>query len=194
MVLQLSGESPSLVRTQLYRWMKSGKVLALRRQMYTLADIYRQTPVQTYLLANVLYQPSYLSCEWALGYFGLIPEKVTVHTSVTPRVPRHFNNAFGAFHYAHVKAEYFFGFATYAVDRREVRMAEPEKALLDLWHLQPGEWSLERMQDMRFQQFELVRIERLRAYAAKFKSPRLLRAARNWELVAQAEAGQEEKV
>jgi hypothetical protein len=76
MILQVSGENKSKVRTQLYRWIKSGKIAALRREMYTLADTYRKATLYPTVIANELYKPSYLSGLWALSYYGLIPEKV----------------------------------------------------------------------------------------------------------------------
>jgi predicted transcriptional regulator of viral defense system len=189
-VRRLSGQAPNQVRTQVHRWLKTGKLLALRRQMYTLADAYRRVPISTARLANDLYLPSYLSGLWALGFYGLIPEKVVVHTSVTPRVPRRFDNAFGAFQYFHVKQEYFFGFSSVVLDKQNVRLAEPEKALLDLWYLTAGEWSLEKMHGMRFQQFDLVNMKKLKVYAEKFHSPRLRRAVQNWRALAAAEGGE----
>lgn len=183
-VRRLSGQAPNQVRTQVHRWLKTGKLLALRRQMYTLADAYRKAPISTACLANDLYQPSYLSGLWALGFYGLIPEKVVVYTSVTPRAPRRFDNVFGAFQYFHVKQAYFFGFSSVVLDKQNVRLAEPEKALLDLWYLTDGEWSLEKLRGMRFQQFALVDVRKLAAYAEKFGSPRLQRAVKNWQVLA----------
>jgi len=66
-------------------------------------------------------------------------------------------------------------------------MAEPEKALLDLWHLEPGKWDRPRMAEMRFQDFGLVQPERLSAYAARFASPRLESAAEIWLALGRAE-------
>jgi predicted transcriptional regulator of viral defense system len=55
------------------------------------------------VLASQIYRPSYLSFHWALGYYGLIPERAVVYTSATTRVPRRFENALGRFRYIHVK-------------------------------------------------------------------------------------------
>ena len=76
------------IRVQLSRWIKQGKVIGLRRSMYTLPEAYRRAPLTPAALANQLYRPSYLSGLWALGFHDLIPERVIWLTSVTPRVPR----------------------------------------------------------------------------------------------------------
>lgn len=184
MAVQLSGEDRANLRTQLYRWVKQGKLLSLRRGMYAWPEPYRRVPLNPAELANALQRPSYLSGIWALGYYELIPEKVVTYTSVTSRTPRRFRNGGGVFEYRHIKPAFFFGYVTIELDGRRVLVAEPEKALLDLWHLSKGEWSVERMDEMRFQYFDAVRPKRLEEYARRFDSPRLLAAVRVWRAAA----------
>ncbi len=174
------------VRVQLSRWMKQGKVIGLRRGRYTLAEIYRQAPLTPAALANQLYRPSYLSGLWALGYHDLIPERVVWLTSVSSRVPRRFENPFGVFDYRNIKQDCFFGYRTVVHGGAEILVAEPEKALLDHWHLTEGEWTTERLEEMRYQRVELVGQDRLRDYAERFRSPRLDRASRRWLGIAMA--------
>jgi predicted transcriptional regulator of viral defense system len=182
--VQLSGENRAGVRTQLYRWTRQGKILMLRRGMYALADRYRKVPINPAELANHLYRPSYLSGVWALGFYGLIPEKVATYTSVTSRVPRRFQNELGSYEYRNVKQIAFFGYRDAGIQGNQVLLAEPEKALLDLWHLGRGNWSEARMTEMRFQNQDAVSPEKLAAYANRFDSPRLRRAAELWCKVA----------
>ncbi len=179
-VVQLSGERRSTLQTQLYRWIRADKLVPLRRGMYALARRYRRSSVNPAGLANHLYRPSYLSREWALGFHGLIPEKVVTHTSVTTRVPRLFQNDFGCFEYRHVKRGAFFGYRAVEIQGQKVLLAEPEKALLDSWHLATGPWTTERLKEMRFQGHEAVDPDKLRRYAVRYGSPRLQRAAALW--------------
>ncbi len=178
------------IRVQLSRWMAQGKVIGLRRGMYTLSQTYRRAPVTPAVLANALYRPSYLSGLWALGHYDLIPERVVRFTSVTSRVPRRFENPFGVFDYRNIKQDCFFGFASAGVGDQKFLVAEPEKALLDHWHLTEGEWTPERLDEMRYQHVAPVDAERLKLYARRFRSPRLDRAVRRWlQLAASAEEG-----
>ncbi|MGO8693366.1 MAG: hypothetical protein ACLQMF_06780 [Rectinemataceae bacterium] len=57
----LFGEREEAVRTALYRFRKSGKLLELRRGLYAFADAYRKAALNGPLLAGALYSPSYLS-------------------------------------------------------------------------------------------------------------------------------------
>lgn len=180
------------IRVQLSRWMAQGKVIGLRRGMYTLSETYRRAPLNPVVLANALYRPSCLSGLWALGHYDLIPERVVRFTSVTPRVPRRFENPYGVFDYRNIKQDCFFGFASVAAGDQKFMVAEPEKALLDHWHLTGGEWTLERLDEMRYQHVAQVEAERLARYAKRFRSPRLDRAVLRWlRLASDAEQGTE---
>jgi predicted transcriptional regulator of viral defense system len=178
------------IRVQLSRWMKDGKVIGFRRGIYTLPDTYRSTSVAPAGLANHLYHPSYLSSLWALNYYDMIPEAVVWLTSVTTRVPRRFKNSFGTFDYRNIKKMAFFGYTTVPYAGHEILVAEPEKALLDHWHLTLGEWTPERIEEMRYQHYQQVNESKLLAYTERFNSPRLNRAVERWlVLTAEEEKG-----
>ena len=179
-VAQLADEPHASVVNQLHRWSRAGKLVPLRRGLYTFADRYRRAPVSPAALANALYAPSYLSGLWALGFHGLIPDGVAAWTSVTTRTPRRFENRFGAFFYRSVRRSFFFGYRTVSIAGAEVVVATAEKALLDLFHLSRGEWDRPRMIEMRFQQQEVVDRHRLQAWARRMGKPRILRAVRIW--------------
>ena len=168
------------LRVQLSRWMKEGKIIGLRRGVYILSSTYRRTTLNMAVLANQLYSPSYLSGLWALGYYDMIPEQVAWLTSVTSRVPRHFENAVGMFDYRNVNPRFFFGYGMRKVGDQEALVADVEKALLDHWHLTPGEWTPPRLTEMRYQHGNKVSAERLREYGIRFDSPRLTRTIERW--------------
>ncbi len=180
LLVQAFAEPREVIRVQLSRWMRDGKIIGLRRGVYALSDMYRRVPIVPASLANQLYRPSYLSGLWALGYYDMIPEKVVWLTSATSRVPRRFENSFGIFDYRNIKQKAFFGYVTASHGDRSIVIAEPEKALLDHWHLTPGEWTAERLEEMRYQHCQQVSRKRLQAYADRFESPRLHRAVERW--------------
>jgi predicted transcriptional regulator of viral defense system len=188
-IVQLAGEGRGSILIQLSRWCKSGKLLSLRRGMYAFPEVGPAVKINPALLANRLYSPSYISGYWALGFYGLIPEKVVTYTCVTQRVTREFKNPFGSFKYQHVKETAFFGYRMYEISGDKILMAEPEKALLDLWHLARGKWDHERMTGMRFQNAEVVNTEKLLNYAKRCQSPRLVQAANLWASMTDKEEG-----
>ena len=187
-VIQLTGENRQNIKTQLYRWCKSGRLVPLRREMYAFAKPYAGNALNIAELANRLYSPSYLSTYWALGFYGLIPEKVVTYTSVTLRVTREFKNAFGVFKYSHIKNLRFFGYNSVEINKRKVMMASPEKSLLDLWYLEAGKWDMNRMQEMRFQNFDIVDNDKLCEYTSRFKSPKMSNALKVWMKLVKSES------
>jgi hypothetical protein len=180
LLVQAFSDRRPAVLLQLSRWTAQGKVIPLRRGIYTLADRARKTPLDPALLAQHLCRPSYLSGLWALGFRDMIPERVVLHTSVTPRLPARFDNACGGFEYRHLKQSSFFGYEQVPYGSGTILVAHPEKALLDHWHLSAGEWTSDRLAEMRYHNMKLVDQRRLRDYAARFKRPRLDRAVDRW--------------
>ena len=119
---------------QLSLWAREGTLLRLKKGLYTLSDEHRRRPLSSLELADPLYRPSYVSLEWALSRYGLIPEAVGTLTSVTPLKSATFRNGFGKFDYRHIAPELFFGFVRQAEPAAHF-LATPEKALLDFLHL-----------------------------------------------------------
>ena len=90
--------------------------------------------VAPYLLASSILSPSYLSFDWALSYYGLIPERVTSITSATFRNRKNktFVNYFGRYEYTDIPATAFPEGLTYFEDGEYmVKIATKEKAICD---------------------------------------------------------------
>lgn len=97
--------------------------------------MYETNPnVNAYLLANSIYGPSYLSFDFALSYYGLIPEKVTTYTSATceKKKKKEYSNQFGNYSYRDVPTlAYPIGIRIIEEDGYFFQIAIPEKALCD---------------------------------------------------------------
>lgn len=83
-------------------------------------------------IANRLYTPSYLSLEYALAHYRMIPETVYSVTSVTTRVTRTFTAEGRSYEYSRIKRAAFTGYKSEKTNAGGVVLiAEPEKALTD---------------------------------------------------------------
>lgn len=135
----LAGQKkPQVVRRQLDRWVKSGKIIRLRREVYLLNKPYRDSHPHPFLTANLLRRSSYVSLQSALSYYGMIPEHVPVVTSVTGGRPEEVHTLLGKFEFRHVLSRNFFGFGEKEVAVNQTAwIATPEKALADLLYLTP---------------------------------------------------------
>ncbi len=90
-------------------------------------------PFSESVLANLIYGPSYISRESALSHYGIIPERVSIITSISLKPTKSFKTPVGFFDYKHQSQErYAFGFTRMSIDdRRFYLLATPEKALVD---------------------------------------------------------------
>ena len=112
---------------------KNELLTPVKRGLYVAGNRLRIERPGTFLLANHLHGPSYVSLESALAYYGMIPERVYETTSVTTASTKTFSSAVGRFSYQHIPLPYYsFGITIAALSpRQSVQMASPEKALCD---------------------------------------------------------------
>jgi len=187
--LLLAGAVNALdVRKQLSRWVTAGRIYQLRRGVYALAPPYQKVKPHPFLIANRLVRGSYVSCQSALAHYTLIPEYVPVTTSVTSTRPARWDTPLGAFEFRHIRPGLLRGFRLLEVQSgQRAFVATPEKALLDLIHLQAGGDSLSFLRELRLQNLEVLDQGVLQRQAELADSPKLRRAA---ALVAELAAGE----
>ena len=89
-------------KSKLSRMAKSGEYFPITKGIY---ETNRHTPA--YLLAGSIYGPSYISFEYALSFYGMIPEAVYTVTSATFVKKKKFETAFGTFTYRDVLQRHF---------------------------------------------------------------------------------------
>lgn len=111
----------------LSRKVGEGRLVRLKRNLYCLTS---HVPNE-YLLANILYQPSYISLEFALAHYGLIPETVYTITSVTTKPTRQFTATNRTFAYHTIQQRAYTGYVPIRQDDHTVLIATKEKALAD---------------------------------------------------------------
>lgn len=177
--LLLAGDvDPADVRRQLSRWTKAGRIYQLRRGLYTLAPPFQKVKPHPFLVANRLVRGSYVSCQSALAYYSLIPEVVPVTTSVSTARPARWDTPLGSFEFRHIKADLLRGYRRIEVGPGQLAfVASPEKALLDLIHLQPGGDAPGYLGELRLQNLDRLDVDELARQADLADSPKLRRAA-----------------
>ncbi len=110
----------------------SGEVIRLKKGFYTFPEYLRRAPLNPCSVANMLYGPSYVSCDYALSYYGMIPEKVELVTSMTTGRPREFSTPVGRFAYfQHNAADYSIGMECIDSASGGYLIAGREKAIYD---------------------------------------------------------------
>ena len=117
-------------KAKLSRMVRKGDYTLITRGLYE-----TDKSVPAYLLAGSIYGPSYISFEYALSMYGLIPE--TVHTVTCAcfgkKKMKKYNTPFGLFTYRDVPPEAFpLSLELKNEGEYWYRIATPEKALCDL--------------------------------------------------------------
>jgi len=178
-VLKMFSGGRQELKNQLSRWKQSGKLLALRRGFYILNEKDRKLSPSRLFIASEMYKPSYVSLEYALSFYGIIPEKVATLTCITTKKTQVFENSFGTFSYRHVKPECFTGFTAKKDESGLTYLfAEPEKAVVDFIYLNQSKLKGDGIEVLRESyRFDLTaRLSRARLlmYAKLFNNERLL--------------------
>ena len=180
------------VRRQLDRWVKSGRLMQLRRGVYSIAPPYQAEAPHPFLAANHLRKPSYVSMQSALSYYGMIPESVPSTTSVTTGRPEELQTPLGRFVFRHIKKAAFFGYNQREISRgQSVFLASPEKALLDLLYFSPGSDSPEYLEELRFEPMDHFDWEALHRHAERLKNQKLERAVEILLRITSGKSGRE---
>ncbi len=123
-------------KDKLSRLVDEGVYIPIKRGLYE-----DNMNVSPHLLAGSIYSPSYISFEWALSFYGLISERVSIVTSATfdKKKKKIFETSFGTFSYKDVPTQVFhWGIKIINEGDYSYRIASAEKAICDkLYDISP---------------------------------------------------------
>lgn len=111
------------------RMVDCGEIVRLTRNLYE-----TDPSIPGHLVANAIYSPSYLSFDYALAFYDLIPERVYVYTSATydKKKTKMYKNKLGIFTYRDVpKHIYPYGIQLFKENDYYYAIATPQKAICD---------------------------------------------------------------
>lgn len=171
-IILLFGAKRRAVEAFLSYNLRKEKIIRLKNGVYAIKKSY----LSPFLIANHLYQPSYISFETALSYYHLIPETVYNFFSATTKPTRQFEANNSAFIYHKIKKEAFLGYVVEKIEGESVFIATPEKALADYCYfiyLKKKRWNDRiNLQEINF--------KKLKEYLKSFKKPNLIPYIKNY--------------
>lgn len=149
-------------KSKLSRMVKNGECFPVTKGLYE-----TDRNVSPYLLAGSIYGPSYISFEYALAFYGLIPETVYTVTCATfeKKKKKSYETVFGTFIYRDVPSAVFpLELALIREGEYYYRIAKPEKALCDkLYIVSPvanmSELARLLMDDLRIEESLLLELD-----------------------------------
>ena len=127
-------------RVALYRWVKAGHLIALKKGMYIHRRFYerhRQEAAFSPVVSAILLPQSYLSLEYVLQQHGILTEITYPVTAVTSKNTRTITNSLGTFVYRHVQLALYQGFQIAEAYGVPYAQASVAKALFDYLYLRP---------------------------------------------------------
>lgn len=109
---------------------EGGLFLRLKKGLYGLrTDLPSEEEI-----ANRLYRPSYISLEYALAYYNILPEMTYLVTSATTKPTRTFETTGKTFSFLKIKKEAYTGYILKKEEGKSYFIAEPEKAVVDYFY------------------------------------------------------------
>lgn len=145
-------------KARLTRMIKSGDVIQVRRGIFL--DGKEKNSYSLKSLAAVIYGPSYISFEYALAHYGLIPERVQAVTSAAynKNKNRRFSTPLGDFYYYYLPAAVFpYGVVLGSENEQSYLIATPEKALCDTLYKTRGIGSIKALRALLFEDWRMER-------------------------------------
>lgn len=140
-VKQLLGEksiSVGSVRTALYRWMKTGQIIQLKKGVYMTQYFYEMHKTDmdfSPAISSILIPQSYNSLEYILQRYGILTEITYPITSITLKHTRVINNKLGTFTYRNLNKNLYTGFEISQYMGIPFARATLSKALFDYFYL-----------------------------------------------------------
>ena len=133
MIYSLLEKSINNVNEKISNLVKNGELVRLKKGFYAFSKLYQTKPINLISVANTLYSPSYVSFDYALSYYGMIPERVSEVTSATSKNEKLFDTPIGRFSYKKISLQaYSLGIDWIYDDIEGGRfIATAEKALCD---------------------------------------------------------------
>jgi len=147
---------PGFHRQQLNDWCKRGYVQPIAGGYY----LFTGTEIDEtflFMLANRIYEPSYISRESALAYYHIIPESVLGVTSASSRKTKQFDSQWVRFLYYSIKPTLMFGYHVVTPGKLiQYKIATLEKAVLDYLYWNSNIQSVEEFEGLRWNREELL--------------------------------------
>lgn len=124
-------------------------------------------PADDFLIANFLYQPSYVSLESALSFYGIITGFSYQITSISLKKTRSLLVGGKEFYFSQIANPSFWGYEK----KEDFLIAEPEKALLDYIY-----FGLKGLRNLNFDEMETAKIDKqkLAIYTKRFHNIRVM--------------------
>jgi predicted transcriptional regulator of viral defense system len=124
---------------------KNGWLIRIKRGLYAISDLSTRgfLTLSPYVVANLLVPDSYVSFESALQQYGMFDQLTDKTISVSLKMYKAVKLNSTEYRFVKTKPEYFFGWQEVNVGNNSVRVATPEKALIDMVNFHKNRYAID---------------------------------------------------
>jgi len=162
---------PVFHRRRLVEWQAKGYIKKIRQGIYCFDD-YPVNEAFLYYISNRIHRPSYISMASAMSYYNLIPEAVYLITAISTQKTMQYKTPLGNFDFRNLKTSLFFGYRLIKMGNLIIKMAEPEKLILDYFYFLkfPDIESIESLRINSEVAREIIDFTKLNSYLKEYNS------------------------
>jgi predicted transcriptional regulator of viral defense system len=130
-------DNKKYLRILLSRMSRKSEIIRVKKGIYVSAAYLNEIKIKgasndySEYIGCQIYEPSYLSAEYILSGYGVLPESVYGFSLVSLKKTNSMKNDLGIFTYHHIKKELFTGYEIKKTGGFLIRKASPAKALFD---------------------------------------------------------------
>jgi predicted transcriptional regulator of viral defense system len=130
----LFDEDRTYLRKRISRLVQDGWLKRVKNGTYVMSDLSTRgrLSISHIAIVNVLVKNAYVSFENSLQHYGLYDQLLSNINSIT--IQRYKNTTIDkiTFNFINTQEKYFYGWETFEIDGQNVKIAQAEKALIDL--------------------------------------------------------------
>lgn len=163
---------PGLDNRRLTEWQQKGYIEKLRNSYYLFSNR-TDSELLRFFISNTIYEPSYVSLQSALSYHHYIPEAAFHVTAVSTNKTKTFETPRGTYLYQTIQPAAFLGYELIKNEEMTVKIASPEKALVDLIYLNKKLRDADEIRALRLENVKMQKefsFESCGRYASFFQS------------------------
>ena len=149
---------------------QNGWLMRIKRGLYAISDLSTRgfLTLSPYVVANLLVPDSYVSFESALQQYGMFDQLTDKTISVSLKMYKAVKLNSTEYSFVKTKPEYFFGWQEVNVDNKSVRVATPEKALIDLVNFHKSQYAIDLVIEKLQEHRNDLDIDQLNNYLSRF--------------------------
>jgi predicted transcriptional regulator of viral defense system len=149
---------------------KNGWLIRIKRGLYAISDLSTRgfLTLSTYVVANLLVPDSYVSFESALQQYGMFDQLTDKTISVSLKTYKAVRLNSTEYSFVKTKPEYYFGWQEVNLDNIIVRVATPEKALIDMVNFHKSQYAIDLVIEKLQEHKNDLDMARLNDYLSRF--------------------------